>query len=80
VAVIVTHYIKRTIRKEMSMMAKLGVIMVASLIDAIGVMAICGVVHKGLMTYTTGIIWANMLGGLVVSVLADSLGKVEGGD
>jgi uncharacterized membrane protein YjjB (DUF3815 family) len=57
---------------------KWGAVVLALFLDIVGVVAICGVVHKGLMTYTMGIIWANVLGSVVVSALADSLTKEEG--
>jgi hypothetical protein len=57
---------------------KWGAVVLALFLDIVGVVAICGVVHKGLITYITGIGFANFLGSVVVAALVDSSAKEEG--
>jgi hypothetical protein len=59
---------------------KWGAVVLALFLDIVGVVAICGVVHKGLITYITGICFANVLGSVVTSALADSIAKAGGGE
>jgi hypothetical protein len=54
---------------------KLDAIFLALFFNIIGVIAICGTVHNGLISSIGGIIFANLLGSIVVAALVDSTRK-----